>query len=67
MKVEIKITRLTAKSRVLLVQYFIKYTKVSEMYGSLRNVRKSKKCTGVLEMYFKTLLHMETVQKVQKN
>ena len=33
----------------------------------LRNVRKSQKCTEVSEMYLKTLLCKETVQKVRKS
>ena len=32
-----------------------------EMYESLRKVWKSKKCTAVSEMCFKTLLHIESV------
>ena len=36
---------------MLSEQYLMNYTKNSEMYGSLRNVRKSQKCTKVSEMY----------------
>ena len=44
-------TRLTAISRVLSEQHLTKYTKNSEMYRSLRNVRKSQKCTEVSKMF----------------
>ena len=37
------------------------------MYGSLRNVRKSQKCSEVSEMYLKTLLYIKTVQKYGKS
>ena len=49
-----------------------KIEKTSEMYGSLRNVRKSQKgkevseMYGSIRMYLKTLLYIKTVKKLEK-
>ena len=59
-------TRPTAISRVLLEQYLIKYTKNSEMYASLRNIRKSHKWTEVSEMYSKTSVHQNSSKITEK-
>ena len=37
------------------------------MYGSLRNVQKSRNCTEILEMNSKTLLHFTTVKNSLKS